>query len=344
MDTPIKLLVIEDSQEDADLLLRTLRKGGLAPDFIRVDTAEDLQRALDARPWDLVISDYSMPAFDGSRALAMVRAADPDMPFLFFSGTLGVEVAVEAMRQGASDYYLKGHWNHLTRLVAAVRRELEKVEMRHRLKAALGAMGGKAAAIVAWQAGAGLAEDLLHELQDRLGPLAGDPAERGARLDGLLSARMAAVEGFRRLGEARLIAMDLNHAVMAAAEAWQPGVRRRLQADLPAVAGDPEQIRPLIEHLGGELLDRAGSGGWLELETGRYSSDSGEAAGKTRDYGMLTMRVASGRGVAPRGLRRALAEALALRNGGLFMQEQEGDGFAFKVCLPIWQAPASGRP
>jgi diguanylate cyclase (GGDEF)-like protein/PAS domain S-box-containing protein len=126
----IRLLIIEDSEDDAALLGRTLRQSGYEVDSERVDSARDLVQALNKK-WDIVISDHSMPQFSGNDALKIVRRLDPEVPFIFVSGTVGEEAATEAMRVGAQDYVLK---TNLKRLVPAVQRELREVENRSRLK------------------------------------------------------------------------------------------------------------------------------------------------------------------------------------------------------------------
>ncbi len=129
---PLKALVIEDSELDAMLLLEQLKAGGYAPDTVRVDNAQALKEAL-ARKWDIIFSDHNMPQFNSTEALRIVRSANPDTPFLIVSGSLGEEAAVLAMKAGAQDYLMKGN---LTRLVAAVDRELKDAEERRARRAA----------------------------------------------------------------------------------------------------------------------------------------------------------------------------------------------------------------
>lgn len=126
MQTTIRVLIVEDLDDDAALVRRLLRQGGYAVDAERVDSAGGLAQALNKK-WDLVISDYSMPQFSGSEALKMVRKLDPDVPFIFVSGTIGEDTAAEAMRVGAQDYVLK---TNLKRLIPAVQRELLEAENR----------------------------------------------------------------------------------------------------------------------------------------------------------------------------------------------------------------------
>lgn len=123
----IKVLIIEDSEDDALLLVRQLRSNGFSVQHQRVETAEALEQAL-SQPWDLVLSDHSLPTMDGIEALKRVRVLNRDVPFVFVSGTIGEELAVEAIRMGAQDYVLK---DKLNRLAVVVRRELQDARLRN---------------------------------------------------------------------------------------------------------------------------------------------------------------------------------------------------------------------
>lgn len=129
----LDLLLVEDSEIDALLLLRMLEKEGFSVTHERVDTSHAMETALDRRPWDIVISDYTMPNFSGLAALETFKKRGIDIPFLLVSGSIGEERAVEAMRAGAHDYILK---HSLARLAPAVRRELREAELRKRKREA----------------------------------------------------------------------------------------------------------------------------------------------------------------------------------------------------------------
>src|SRR5216110_3241888 len=120
MTRELRVLVIEDREDDALLIVRELARGGYAPDWKRVESREEMVAALDGEAWDLILSDYSMPEFNAPAAFAVVRDRGLDVPFIIVSGTVGEHVAVEAMRSGVQDYVLKGA---LARLVPAVERE-----------------------------------------------------------------------------------------------------------------------------------------------------------------------------------------------------------------------------
>jgi PAS domain S-box-containing protein len=125
-NTP-RLLLVEDSEHDALLILAELRRCGFEPLTTRVENAEEFQRALTAATWDLILADYNLPSFSGLEALDIFQRSGRDIPFLLVSGTVGEEVAVTAMRAGANDYVLK---DNLTRLGPAVTRELRDCEVR----------------------------------------------------------------------------------------------------------------------------------------------------------------------------------------------------------------------
>jgi hypothetical protein len=129
MDKSLNVLFVEDSEIDTELICAELKRGGFGVDFNRVDTADAFLSALHARPWDLIISDFSMPNFDGLKAFDLFSKEKLDIPFIFVSGAMGEERAVQAMKAGARDYILKGH---LGRLNAAVQRELDEAASRRK--------------------------------------------------------------------------------------------------------------------------------------------------------------------------------------------------------------------
>ncbi len=133
MGIPLRVLIIEDSEDDATLLLRELRRGGFEPIYRRVDSRDAMEEALHEERWDIVISDYVMPQFDGMAALALLQESGLDLPFILISGTIGEEYAVQAMKAGAHDYLMK---DNLTRLIPAVERELKEAENRSARKRA----------------------------------------------------------------------------------------------------------------------------------------------------------------------------------------------------------------
>lgn len=127
MATPLRVLIIEDSEDDTLVLVRELERAGYEPTFKRVDTADTMAAALDEQPWDLVIADYSMPSFSSPAALKLLKEKELDLPFIIVSGTIGEDRAVEVMKAGAHDFILK---NNLKRLLPAIQRELREASGR----------------------------------------------------------------------------------------------------------------------------------------------------------------------------------------------------------------------
>jgi len=192
-EAPIRVLVVEDSELDAELVMDQLVGDGLVCDWRRVDAERDFVAAIDEAAPDVIISDLSMPDFSGYRALEIARERVPDTPFLFVSGTMGEEAAVEAVRSGATDYVLK---HNMARLASSVRRAIreaaERTARSHAEKSLLRAQRYEGLALLA----SGLSHDLrnvlqpitmgasmLLELDDerakKIGTLVQDCAERG---------------------------------------------------------------------------------------------------------------------------------------------------------------------
>src|SRR5688500_17172581 len=135
MGKPLKVLIVEDSEDDALLLVRELQRGGYEVEFERVETAEAMQSALTQKTWDLILSDYSLPKFSAPQAVEVLRASGLNVPFIIISGTIGEETAVAALKAGANDFLIKGKF---TRLGSAIERELREAESRRERKRAEG--------------------------------------------------------------------------------------------------------------------------------------------------------------------------------------------------------------
>ncbi|HEY7698924.1 MAG TPA: sigma-54 dependent transcriptional regulator, partial [Vicinamibacteria bacterium] len=136
MSSPIKLLILEDSADDAVLLVRELGRHGFAPEWSRVESRDEYLETL-AWPPDVILADYTLPRFDALEALRLLKERGLDVPFIVVTGTIGEERAVECMREGATDYLLK---DRLTRLGPAVTRALAEKELRDQKLAAEAAL------------------------------------------------------------------------------------------------------------------------------------------------------------------------------------------------------------
>ncbi|KAF1035346.1 MAG: Signal transduction histidine-protein kinase/phosphatase DegS [Herbaspirillum frisingense] len=137
MSIPLRVLFVEDMEEDAVLMVRELKRGGFEPTWQRVDDETALLAALREQRWDIVISDYSMPTFSGVEALKLVKRDNDQTPFIIVSGVIGEQTAVEGMKAGAQDYFLK---SAITRLPHAVDRELRDAQARRKQRASAQAL------------------------------------------------------------------------------------------------------------------------------------------------------------------------------------------------------------
>jgi signal transduction histidine kinase len=160
MSRALRLLVVEDSDDDVELLVQALRKGGYDLDYRRVQTEAAMRAALAEEDWQVIVSDYSMPGFGAPAALAIVQETGLDIPFIIVSGTVGEDIAVESMHAGADDFILKGPF---ARLIPAIERALRERQER--------------AARVAAEAGSAAKSDFLssmsHELRTPLNAVLG---------------------------------------------------------------------------------------------------------------------------------------------------------------------------
>lgn len=137
MARPLHVLIIEDSEDDTELELEQLRRAAHPLEFRRVDSLESLNEALDHGPWDLIISDFSMPHLTAPEAIKIVRDRGFDTPFIIVSGSVGEDIAVTAMRAGANDYFRK---ENMVRLPVAVERELRDAMFRRQNRRGQAAM------------------------------------------------------------------------------------------------------------------------------------------------------------------------------------------------------------
>ncbi len=127
MVAKLKILNVEDNPLDSELIVRALERGNLAADIVRVETPESFQEKLHQYEPDIVLADYALPRFSGPEALQFVRQHSPDLPFIFVTGSLGEELAIETLKKGATDYVMK---ERLDRLVPAIQRALQEMAER----------------------------------------------------------------------------------------------------------------------------------------------------------------------------------------------------------------------
>ncbi len=294
-ERPLNVLILEDSEADALLTVRELRKGGFAPSFERVETSDGMGAALDKGNWDLIVSDYSMPQFSAPAAFVLLKERGLDLPFIIVSGTVGEETAVAAMRLGVQDYLVKGK---LARLVPAIERELrDSNERKGRRKAEETLKKTELQLLHAQKLDAvgRLASGVAHDLNNILSVVlsytglllsdlkSDDPMH--ADIDEIRKAGMRAADltrqllAFSRQQVLQPKVLDFNQVLIG----MEKMISRLLGADvevtrltasrLGKVIADPGQLEQVITNLVVNARDAMPNGGMLTFETKNVDLD-----------------------------------------------------------------------
>jgi signal transduction histidine kinase len=352
------LLLAEDSEDDALLLVRRLRQADFAVTYERVDTGAALERALDNNTWDIVISDYNMPSFGGLEALRIVRSRDTDLPVIFVSGSIGEDVAVAAMRAGAQDYVMKGN---LPRLAPAISRELREVRERKRLRAQF-LQAQKMEAV--GQLAGGIAHDfnnLLTVITSYSDFLLEDLAPDDVRREEVLQIRSAANAAtslsrqllvFSRSGDVlQPQLVPLNNVASEAVSL----LKRLIGADIELVVTldentgsvevDPSLLAQVVLNLAINARDAMPTGGKLIIETYNTDDDGPRATLAVSDNGMGMSAETQARMFEPffttkapgkgTGLGLAMVYSVVKQYRGILNVYSEPNvGTTFKIHLP----------
>ncbi len=374
----LRLLLVEDEDDDALLITRELQRGGYNPTITRVQTRDEFNAALDAHGWDAIVSDHTIPGYGGLLALADLQASGKDIPFILVSGTIGEQIAVSAMRAGARDYVLKGD---LTRLPVAVEREVhQQAERAERTKI-------REQLVLSYRmASAGtLAAGIAHEINNPLAVAMGNfelVSEALARLpgtEGLLSLD----EPLRDMGEAlqrirdivkdvklfsrpqdeKSGAVDIQQVIESSVRmAWNE-IRHRARVikdyrPIPQVNANESRLGQVMLNL---IVNAVQA-----MPEGRIDSNLLRIATRTADDGGVIVEVAdTGSGIAKidldrifepffttkavgvgTGLGLSICHRIILDLGGTIEVETEvGKGTLFRVLLPAAaDAPTATRP
>jgi len=282
MGISLRVLIIEDSEDDTALVVRELKRAEYDVDFKRVETPAALKSAMATQEWDLVISDFSMPSFSGTEALKLVRSLGSDAPFFFVSGTMGEDTAVAALKEGAQDYLLKGN---LKRLVPALQRELRDAEERRERKR----LEQHVHQLQKFEAIGRLAGGIGHDFNNAIGAILGwaelgyeeaqsetrfrdrfqkirDQAQWAARLTSqLLAFARRQVLQPRKINLNILIEEAMTFVRRVIGE--QIEIRLLLAPDLCVTWADPTQVEQALMNLCLNARDAMPDGGQLLIET-----------------------------------------------------------------------------
>jgi signal transduction histidine kinase len=351
-------LLAEDSEDDAMLLVRTLRRDDFAVTHERVESASALSAALDNAQWDVVISDYNMPAFTGYEALQIVRAHDRDLPFIFVSGSIGEDVAVAAMRAGAQDYVMKGN---LARLAPAISREIKELRDRKRLEAQF--LQAQKMESVGQLAG-GIAHDfnnLLTVIMSYSEFLLEDLGPDDVRREEVLQIRSAAEAAtnlsrqllvFSRAEVLRPQVVQVNGVVREATKLLKRLIGEDIELvlaladDAGSVEVDPGLLAQAVLNLAINARDAMPTGGKLVIETRNTDGEQGpettlavsdngsgmDATVQARMFEPFFTTKAPGKGTGL-GLAQVYTAVKQYR-GSLNVYSEPGVGTTFKIHLP----------
>ena len=369
--SPIRILHVEDVAADSQLVAEVLDSQGLVCEIERVDREAALRAALLERGFDIVISDFSLPGWSGMDALRMVNELRPGLPFVFVSGSIGEDAAIDMLRRGATDYVLK---ERLTRLVPAIQRALaESGERRRRQEAEARLLRAQRLESIGAMAG-GIAHDLnnvlspilmsVEVMRRRLSP---DDTRTAALLDRIESSAKRGADMvkqillFARGSEGEHQSVDLRQlladVVRLAQETFPKSIRVLAQPEQVApVRGDATQLHQVLLNLCVNARDAMPQGGTLRLKTelrdldaGRYVcisvSDDGEGvpeALRERIFEPFFTTKPPGLGTGL-GLSTSLA-IVKNHRGFMSLENRREGGSTFHVHLPVAEAAAAGAP
>jgi len=380
MTTPLRVLIVEDSEDDAELLLLSLRRGGFDPVYERVETPETMRGALQ-QPWDVIVSDWAMPHFSAEAALAVMQESGLDLPFLIVSGTIGEEAAVAAMHAGAHDFMAKGR---MLRLVPAIHREMREAVVRTERRVIEQQLRQTQKMETLGQLTGGIAHDFNNLLgvivanADLLLDLVKEDAQQTELTNEILaSATHGAALTHRLLAFARqqplspqIVALNEHLPRIATILGRTLGetiaIRTLLDEELWQTKVDPSQIEDALLNLAINARDAMPGGGALTIETANVALDehyaSLHADVEPGDYVMLAM-TDTGAGMPPEivervlepffttkefgkgtGLGLSMVYGFAKQSGGhLNIYSEVGVGTTIRLYLPRAFEEASAR-
>lgn len=373
MTKPLKVLIVEDSEQDTSLLIRELVKSGYSPIHKRVDTDLDMQAALDSENWDIVLSDYVMPHFSGLGSIRLVRQKNPELPLIIISGQIGEDTAVEAMKAGAHDYIVKGK---LKRLGPAIERELEESANRRQRKKAEQELAVKEEELRLSKKIDAIKDEFIgmvsHELKTpmaiitgslRVAETKGVTPEQASELihNAVTSAEELAAMVDNLLELSRYQSHRINlHTEQTQIVPIMQSVAQRLRdksdkhrlivdapANLTATTIDPIRIERVLHNLVDNAIKYSPDGGEVKI-TGNIQgnefvisvSDQGIGIIK-EDQGKLFQKfqrldIQSQYNIAGVGLGLRVCHILVEAHGGkIWVESQKGQGSTFSFTLPI---------
>jgi signal transduction histidine kinase len=378
MGKPLRVLIIEDSERDAAILIRELKRAGYELTCERVESENAMTKALATQTWDLVLSDYALPQFNALAAVRLVAKADLDLPFIVVSGSVGEEAAVELMREGAHDFLFK---SKLTRMIPVIERELREAGRRAQHRDIQARMRQMEKIEALGQLTGGIAHDFNNILAVIVGmtelvatSVASDPkvsamvkqidesAERGAQL-------VQRLLTFARKRPLETRVLDLNATVDRVTSVLERTLGEHIvlesaaAKDLWPALADPSQLEDALLNLAVNARDAMPKGGRLVIETSNVHLDEDYVAQNADvvpgNYAAIVV-TDSGTGMSPEtiehvfepffttkevgrgtGLGLSMVYGFVKQSGGhVKVYSEVGHGTCVKLYLPKATQPA----
>jgi len=282
----LRVLLVEDSPPDAELVLANLIEGGYDATAKRVQTAQEMREALASGKWQVILSDYSLPGFGAPEALAIAQAHDPGIPFIIVSGTVGEDTAVTALKAGACDFLVKGR---LTRLVTAIERELRDAELRRERDIERDALEDRLRQAQKLEGIGRLAGGIAHDFNNLLTAIIGytemvldqigpdkpiskdlDEIRRASDRAVALTRQLLA---FSRKQTLKVVPTDLNGIIVSMRNMLERlisediAIRSQLAERLPPIFADHVQLEQILLNLVMNARDAMPRGGVITIET-----------------------------------------------------------------------------
>lgn len=370
MSKALKVLIVDDSEDDTILLVRELRHGDYDPQYLRVERPEAMKNALEKSAWDLVLSDFTMPHFNGMAALSVLQETGLDIPFIIVSGSIGEDVAVACMKAGASDYIMK---NNLHRLVPAVARELAEAEGRRARRAAEEKLVAAERLQMVGQVASSIIHDLKNPMQVILGNLEflnaeGLASEKRKRYCETIDKQVERMLGMCQeildfaKGEVSLSLESVNLLELCKemVETYErpfaaSGVRLSFEGRLeesrsPFVMADRERIWRVLTNLIGNAKEAMPSGGEIQVsvvvslqEAKVEVCDNGPGVPEEIREKLFDPFFTHGKAKGT-GLGLSIVKKIVEAHGGkIDLSPETGAGTTFKIVLPV-QAPPAVSP
>ena len=351
MKKPLRVLMVEDSEDDALLEIRALKNGGYDPEYERVETAGAMRTALREKTWDIILCDYQMPKFNGLAAIALLKETGIDIPMIIVSGAIGEETAADCMRYGAHDYIMKGN---LPRLVPAIERELQEAESRRQRKQAEDKLKKKDEELremtqQLWQAAklatmGELASSIAHELNNPLATVSlriesltaqtsqDDPRRRELEIIGQEVERMGNLVTnllqFSRRSQKQISTVDMREEIEKTIELIHYHLRknniqviREFTPEVPGILADRQQLRQLFLNLFTNASDAMPKGGTLTIRVTALPEENN-----------ICIEIAdTGTGIPPEVLPKVMEPFFTTKPEG------KGTGLGLAICRRIAQ-------